>query len=144
MLTNRRFGVDIGKAIGDIDDQHAIVLAQIEVLQMFIDTGPGDTQAGVDFEQGIVGGALDKGFVEVEKLVFLPLQIYPGVGAAIDKSVEGGIAVHHKHSQRLPLEFELEGTAAGVGDFAGGTELIFHRSTRIKMVRLANNIKDAV
>lgn len=53
--------------------------------------------ARVDFKQGIVGGALDKGLVLVKKLVFQPFQVYACMGAAVDIGMELPLFMDNKN-----------------------------------------------
>jgi hypothetical protein len=56
--------------------------------------GAGDTFAGVDLEQGTMGGALDKVAFKVEKLVGLPFELDTPVGAAILIDEETAVMVY--------------------------------------------------
>lgn len=118
--------MNIVKVFGQIQNQDAVVQMQIQCLQGLVDAGPGDAQTAINFEQGVVGGTVDKGLVEIEKLVFLPVEIGPGVRAAVDISAEAGIAVYHEDIQRCALKPEFKCTAARIIDFTAMTEAKFH------------------
>ncbi len=89
---------------------------------MIIDAGPGNTQSGIDDEQGIVGSALNKSILQIKKLVFQPFKRRARMGTTIDESVETGILVNHENvSSDFPV-LDMKAFTAGVGNFRSKTK----------------------
>jgi len=84
---------------------------------MIIDTGPGHTQPGINDEQGIVGRALDKGVLHIEKLVFQPFKGRTGMRATIDESIKPGILVNNENTGCDFPVFDKKALTARVRDF---------------------------
>jgi len=73
-----------------------------------------------------VGSALDECFVQVQKLIFLPLQRRTGVWASVVISEEFTLFMYDKNRLCFTFDFELETFTAGVFDVAGFAENVGH------------------
>ena len=69
----------------------------VEGYQKLPGARPGHALAGLDQEQGRVGGAFNQAGAVVEKLVGLPLQADTPVRAAVFVGIDPALASHDKH-----------------------------------------------
>ena len=69
-------------------------------------------------------GALDQCFVQVKKLIFLPLQVGAGMWALVVISKEFAIFVHHKNGPGFVFDFNLETFSVRVFDIGGFAEKV--------------------
>lgn len=90
--------------------------------QALADTGAVNAVAVFDLEQGVMGGTLDEGVVEIQKAILLPFQVDAGMRAAIDKGMKARIFMHHKNIEDIAIVIELKRFAARVRYFGSGTE----------------------
>ncbi len=90
--------------------------------QALADTGAVNAVPVFDLEQGVMGGALDEGVVEIQKTILLPFQIDAGMRAAIDKGMKASILMHHKNIEDIAIVIELKRFTARVRYFGSGTE----------------------
>ena len=59
--------------------------------------GSGNTKAVIDPEQGIVGGALDKGLIQVKELVRDPVKWTAGMRTTVQVGINLPSLTHDKH-----------------------------------------------
>ncbi len=97
-----------------------------DVLQQLTDTGAGDAFARIDHEQGIMGGALDEFFIEIEKLVLLPFEIGAGMWTLIVIGKKLAILVYYEDRLGFTFDLDLETLTAGVFDITGFAENVGH------------------
>ena len=71
-------------------------------------------------------GALYQCFVEVKKLVLLPLQAGAGMWTLIVISIEFSIFMHHKNGLGFAFDFDFETFAAGIFNFGSFAKNVFH------------------
>jgi hypothetical protein len=95
-------------------------------LQCISDTGAGDAFTGIDHEQRIVSGTLNKGFIQVEKLVFLPFETGAGMRALVVIGKKLAVFMHDKNGLGFAFDFNLETFAARVFDISGFAENVSH------------------
>lgn len=69
---------------------------------MFAGAGSGDTAAGGDVEQGAVHLAVDVAAVAVQKAVGQPVELEPGMGAAVAIDHHAGGGPHGKQPHIVP------------------------------------------
>ena len=93
---------------------------------MFANTGAGYAFSRVDLKQCVVGGALNQLFIEIEKLIFLPLQVSAGVWATIDVGKKLTVLFYEKYRSGFTSNFKLETFAAGVFDIAYFAKIMSH------------------
>src|SRR5215469_3197333 len=86
--------------------------------QPFAFAGPGQAMAVLEPEERAMGGAEDAPALEIEELVLDPVQRPAGMGAGIDIGRQHGAAA----DQEDGAIFELEATAAGIGDLGEAAE----------------------
>lgn len=95
-------------------------------LQHVSDTGAGDTFSGVDHEQRVMRGTLYEFFIQVEKLIFLPLQAGAGMRTFIVIGIKLAILMYHEDGPGFTFDLNLETFTAGVFDIAGFAENVGH------------------
>ncbi len=95
-------------------------------LQHFTIAGAGDTLAAVDKKQCVMGRALDQLFVEIKKLIFLPLQVCSRVRAVIVVGKKCTIFMDHKDGLCFSFDFKLETFASRIVDIRDFAEYVCH------------------
>jgi hypothetical protein len=80
-------------------------------------TGPGQTSTGFYIEPGIVGRTLDKYFVHIEELIFLPVQAGSGMRATVDIAIELPVFADDKNISCAFAGLDAEPLAAGASNF---------------------------
>ena len=78
-----------------------------------------DTGTRIDFEQGVMRGALNEGAVHVEKLVFLPFEVDAGMRATVDIAREITVLVHDKQGKLFTSLLDFKRFRSGISDFFG-------------------------
>ena len=70
-----------------------------------------------------MGSTLDQRLVQIEKLVFLPLEVDAGMRTLVVIRVELTVFMHHEDRLGFACDIDLEALAAGIfdiGDFTQG------------------------
>lgn len=73
-----------------------------------------------------MGGTLDKRFIQVEKLVFLPFQAGAGMWTFVVVGKEFTVFMHDKNRLGFPFDFDLETFTARVFYIGGFAENVSH------------------
>lgn len=73
-----------------------------------------------------MGGTLNKGFIQVQELVFLPFETGAGMRALIVKGKKLTVLMHDKNGLGFSLDFNLETFTARVFDIGGFAENVCH------------------
>lgn len=95
----------------------------IQCAECIAGAGPGDALAGLDQKQRTMGGALDEAGTGIEKLVGLPLQGNPSMGAAIAIDEDLPTATGREDFQAI----DIEPAALRLGKLGGVTKPMHFR-----------------